>query len=345
MARERDAHSSIARERRKSFNAGTAPGVAFPTGASPYGGAPGASGYPNSPYQPYVTPGGVQAAPGGTGYPRNTSGAYNDLNRQFGELGLREGEKAERERKTSFNDGGLVRPRKYSMNEGAGERIRTVSGNFGERPMAYGGGGAYGTTPSATGGYSANRPYGTGASPNMRPVDLAYAPTAASGYPGSNFTASPNRAPRPLDPISRSTTPFGAGSGGRPVVPQSQQPPRSRATTPIPGMGGPNALSGVSSYNPTGVFPQATVPNLTGSMSGASPRLPAPAFPPDQHQLAAPEAFGRPINTALPFTPFDTMKIQDMDEFLEYMPRMPLVLQPHDVFHEDWIRLMQVCDH
>lgn len=34
------------------------------------------------------------------------------------------------------------------------------------------------------------------------------------------------------------------------------------------------------------------------------------------------------------------MKIQDMEEFLEQIPRMPLVLVPHDVYHEDWIRLM-----
>jgi hypothetical protein len=59
-------------------------------------------------------------------------------------------------------------------------------------------------------------------------------------------------------------------------------------------------------------------------------------------QLAAPEGFSRPINAAQPYTPFETMKIQDMDDFLEHVPRMPLVLQPHDVYHEDWTRLMQV---
>jgi hypothetical protein len=36
------------------------------------------------------------------------------------------------------------------------------------------------------------------------------------------------------------------------------------------------------------------------------------------------------------------MKIQDMDDFYETMPRMPKVLVPHDVYHEDWIRFMQV---
>ena len=36
------------------------------------------------------------------------------------------------------------------------------------------------------------------------------------------------------------------------------------------------------------------------------------------------------------------MKIQDMDDFFENLPRMPKVLVPHDVYHEDWIRFMQV---
>jgi len=35
------------------------------------------------------------------------------------------------------------------------------------------------------------------------------------------------------------------------------------------------------------------------------------------------------------------MKIQDMDDFYENMPRMPKVLVPHDVYHEDWIRFIQ----
>jgi hypothetical protein len=60
-----------------------------------------------------------------------------------------------------------------------------------------------------------------------------------------------------------------------------------------------------------------------------------------QEQLAAPPGFSRPINAAQPYTPFETMKIQDMDEFLDVIPRMPLVMQTHDCYHEDWIRLMQ----
>lgn len=59
--------------------------------------------------------------------------------------------------------------------------------------------------------------------------------------------------------------------------------------------------------------------------------------------LPPPDGFSRPANLAQSYTFFDTMKIQDMDDFYENMPRMPKVLVPHDVYHEDWIRFIQVC--
>ena len=68
----------------------------------------------------------------------------------------------------------------------------------------------------------------------------------------------------------------------------------------------------------------------------------APSYYAEQHRLRTPEGFSRPINVAQLYTPFDMMKIQDMDEFVSHVPRMPLVLQPHDVYHEDWIRFIQV---
>jgi len=57
--------------------------------------------------------------------------------------------------------------------------------------------------------------------------------------------------------------------------------------------------------------------------------------------LPPPDGFSRPANLAQSYTFFDTMKIQDMDDFYENMPRMPKVLVPHDVYHEDWIRFIQ----
>jgi len=59
--------------------------------------------------------------------------------------------------------------------------------------------------------------------------------------------------------------------------------------------------------------------------------------------LPPPDGFSRPANLAQSYTFFDTMKIQDMDDFYDNMPRMPKVLVPHDVYHEDWIRFIQVC--
>jgi hypothetical protein len=58
--------------------------------------------------------------------------------------------------------------------------------------------------------------------------------------------------------------------------------------------------------------------------------------------LPPPDGFSRPANLAQSYTFFDTMKIQDMEDFYENMPRMPKVLVPHDVYHEDWIRFIQV---
>jgi len=54
--------------------------------------------------------------------------------------------------------------------------------------------------------------------------------------------------------------------------------------------------------------------------------------------LPPPDGFSRPANLAQSYTFFEIMKIQDMDDFYETVPRMPKVLVPHDVYHEDWIR-------
>jgi hypothetical protein len=34
------------------------------------------------------------------------------------------------------------------------------------------------------------------------------------------------------------------------------------------------------------------------------------------------------------------MKVQEMEQFYDQIPRMPLVLETHDVYHQDWIRFM-----
>jgi hypothetical protein len=57
--------------------------------------------------------------------------------------------------------------------------------------------------------------------------------------------------------------------------------------------------------------------------------------------LPPPEGFSRPPNVAQSHTRFETIKIRDMDDLMESVPRMPVVLGPHDVYHPDWIRFMQ----
>ena len=57
--------------------------------------------------------------------------------------------------------------------------------------------------------------------------------------------------------------------------------------------------------------------------------------------LPPPEGFSRPPNAAQSYTQFDTLKLQDMDDLMDNMPRMPAVLTTHDVYHEDWIRFMR----
>lgn len=47
------------------------------------------------------------------------------------------------------------------------------------------------------------------------------------------------------------------------------------------------------------------------------------------------------MNNTLPYPPFEAIKIQDMDDFLGRLPKLPMILQPHDVNHHDWIRLTQ----
>jgi hypothetical protein len=58
--------------------------------------------------------------------------------------------------------------------------------------------------------------------------------------------------------------------------------------------------------------------------------------------MTPPEGFTRRPNRSQPYTPFEPVKIQDLDDFVDHMPRMPLALVPHDVLHPDWIRFMTV---
>lgn len=109
------------------------------------------------------------------------------------------------------------------------------------------------------------------------------------------------------------------------------QPMRSASPSPY-------AAATPAGYGATPGYPAA--PGYGAAPGG---QYQTPGYPPPAGEAApmpAPEGFSRPPNLAQPYTRFDALKIQDMDDFFENIPRMPLVLVPHDVYHEDWIRLM-----
>ncbi|KAF8803801.1 hypothetical protein BYT27DRAFT_7195140 [Phlegmacium glaucopus] len=326
IARERDAQSSVNRERRKSFNTGgTGPisgSASFPAiGNTGYPTHPNvATGYPPSPYSGYsnlAAPVGAPVPPhgsGNTGHIRKQSGAYTDITRQFNDLDI-DGNKeytAEHDRKAG--SGGHTR--KYSTND-VGER--TISGNYVDRANPYptAASGPYSNPKNAPAGQGVANPYPNyyNSSPNMRPSDISYG-SASSGYSGSMYPA-PSRDQAEL--IARSTTPFGASPPqvyprghvleGQHIVVNNNNS-RSRAPSPNPGNASPN-------------------------MSGRSLHT-------EPHQLPAPEAFSRPINAANSYAPFDSMKVLDMDDLYEpKVPKMPIVLTTHDIYQDDWKRCIQ----
>ncbi|KAF5393561.1 hypothetical protein D9757_000255 [Collybiopsis confluens] len=304
MARERDSVVS-AQQRRKSFSQGAglpAPPVAVTFPSSAGGGTPGAYPTPGG----YTVPGAYTASsavPGVT-YARerkySTGGSLVD---QFADLGL--------ERESNLPHGSLARPHKYNTHEATAERTRRMSGNFGiERPPSASG---YGKPYVPGTGYSnpspGPPPYMVGSRPSS-----PYGPPVADPYGGNSTpygarAASPyHRAPSPFhrspSPFAGDLYPSGHVLEGRPMT---GAPARSRASSPNP-----------------------------GGMPGPYPTTPS-AMP---GTLAAPECFSRPLNAAHPYTPFEPMRIQDMDLFLEMLPGMPVVLQTHDVYNEDWSRCM-----
>lgn len=311
--RERDREEQDLR-RRKSFNAG----------------APGA--YP------------VSTA--GRGYERDTKyggNAASDLTNRFRDMGIDgRGDPYERERKISSS---------YVPTRGEQDIRRSPYTNA-RTPYPVAPGDVYSDStgyPPSSAYSAANLPHGnTGAySPNTRPAEFGGSSAySASGNVGEPFPRAPSPYARSTTPYARAPSPYGGGgaAGAAGVYPrghilEGQPMNRSRAPSPLVGaIGLPGGGGGPA-------FPQPGIP-ATGSVSpniGGMAPLSGPGgysgHP--QEQLAAPEGFSRPINAAQPYTPFDTMKIQDMDAFLDTIPKMPLVLQPHDVYHTDWIRFMQ----
>lgn len=273
----------------------------------------------------------------GSQYPRGPYGAYSasstgsiysDLDRQMGNLDLRDRGKEypnEKEGKISTH---APRPQKYTAAE-ISDRPRSPHPVVRPASRAEG---PYGAT-TAFGAYNPpGRPYAAGyqpsTSPNPRPAEVSFIPPGNSPYHATDPL------PRPTTPsmsAPRGVYPPGHVMEGQPILPQD----RARMT-PIP-RGPSPAPPGPYSSSAVGLSQSASSPNMS---LGAPPTRSRGAPP---QQLAAPEGFSRPVNGSHPFTPFEIMKVQDMEKFLsEEAPRMPGVLMTHDVFEEDWRRLMHV---
>lgn len=149
------------------------------------------------------------------------------------------------------------------------------------------------------------------------------------------------------DPNARSSSPYNNPGGVQPqIYPRGHvmegKPIRtSRAPSPLPGARtGPSPYSqNYATYSEPPVGRSRSRP-ASPRIGSASPRM----LGGPSEQLPPPEGFSRPVDRRLEFAAFDTMKIQNMEEFIlaTHPPRIPLVLKSHDVETQDWQRLMNV---
>ncbi|KAF9458426.1 hypothetical protein BDZ94DRAFT_1325533 [Collybia nuda] len=167
---------------------------------------------------------------------------------------------------------------------------------------------------------------------NLRPEDVPY------GYPNSNYSRPPTRAPS-RSSLPRSNTPFVGGGGGG-AVPSVYPPGHVKEGQPIPRPRTPSPLPELFGEPP---FRQNPPSPAAPAYSRPSPGMPEPMTVPrgPAEQLEAPEGFSRSVTRGCPLTFFYITKIQDMEYFWDSIPRMPVVLVDHDVFESDWRRLMQ----
>jgi hypothetical protein len=233
-----------------------------------------------------------------------TTAGYGEMERKFGEM-----QPFERERRVSTS--GPPQGNHSSVGYGPSAQM----GGHGRAPSG----------PYTTGGHG---DYGTNAPARPRsPFSPAIGPGGGYVYPKGHVMEG-----QPIHNAGNAT-PASSGYahiGGQPGSDYQQQPMNSiMGGVPVP-------------FPPShGVLPhsQAASPNMSGR------GLPGGESAYGQHQqpapqLPAPEGFSRPINAALSYLPFEPMKIQEMEDFAVKLPKMPLVLQMHDVYPEDWNRLM-----
>jgi hypothetical protein len=209
-----------------------------------------------------------------------------------------------------------------------------------------------GYAPAAGYGVSPYPPVAPGADPYQRAASPFHGPEQAilsrSRAPSPNpMSGNPMTGVGAYGSRSRAPSPNPGGFGG----PRSRAPspnpnygpprPRSRAASPLPGAG---PAYGAQPYGAQPGYPQGPQPSYPGGLP-RSPHMGGGVGLAGHEQqppmLPPPDGFSRPANLAQSYTFFETMKIQDMDDFYDNLPKMPMVLVPHDVYHEDWIRLCQ----
>jgi hypothetical protein len=304
------------------------------------------------------------------GYERErkySTGGSPDLSRRLDEMSLSgAGTGYGHERKSSAGYA-MPRSRRGSFNAGVLEdAVRGTTGSdygspYGSQVGAYqppggyaGSAGPYGTAPGRPLS-RAGSPYAPSRSPLPIETTLPGGPTPAYGaaYGGSDVgRRTTDSYVRPVSPYAGGGVPGSDTLYPRGHVLEGQNIPRS----PIPGLpsnlygappGAPMAsggmppivpYSGSTSRPPSRIGGTGVVP---GAQAGYGAHAPG-AVDPVSAAMTPPEGFSRPPNRSQPYTAFEPIKIQDLDEFIENVPRMPLALVSHDVSHQDWIRFMTV---
>jgi len=166
--------------------------------------------------------------------------------------------------------------------------------------------------------------------------------TSSSYYSNPNYGSAYNEAERKMADLGLSKAAeyhSRKKSTGYQPAPGGDYPTNYPTTT----YGG-HTTTTASSHSP---YQQTTT--IQPQMATRDPYNRGPSPSPYQQQLPLqgeamlppPEGFSRPPSAAQSYPHFNNVKIQDMDDLMETMPRMPAVLTTHDVYHEDWIRFMQ----
>ncbi|KAI0269190.1 hypothetical protein BC834DRAFT_616728 [Gloeopeniophorella convolvens] len=287
----------------------------------------------------------------GSGYSGTYSNPMNDLERRMDNVDLGRSRKGSvgdysNRRRSTYTEapvagypGGIQSPGSPYQSPMAPPSPVSTAANPGYAPAA-----GYHTSaypPAAAGAdpyQRASSPYhgAPGGYPEQAILSRSRAPSPIPGGITGPYGGNRSRAPSPIPGAMAGVGAYGARSRAASPIPGAMPyaPPRplSRAASPLPG-------AAPLPYGAQPSFPQPTVPGRSPHI-GNTPALGAAQFE-QQQMLSPPDGFSRPANLAQSYTFFETMKIQDMDDFFENMPRMPMVLVPHDVYHEDWIRFIQ----